>query len=109
MARRKLGVVFRLENARISWKILCRVIVLTFSRFVFTIDEMEYCEKKKKKITLIELILISVTFLKLILAALTISLSFRKIRIFFYISREMNDKIIFSFKFVNISNRINIL
>lgn len=108
MARRKLGVVFRLENARISWKILCRVIVLTFSRFV--IDEMEYCEKKKKKITLIELILIfSVTFLKLILAALTISLSFRKIRIFFYISREMNDKIIFSFKFVNISNRINIL
>lgn len=108
MARRKLGVVFRLENARISWKILCRVIVLTFSRFV--IDEMEYCEKKKKKITLTELILIfSVTFLKLILAALTISLSFRKIRIFFYISREMNDKIIFSFKFVNISNRINIL
>lgn len=108
MARRKLGVVFRLENARISWKILCRVIVLTFSRFV--IDEMEYCEKKKKKITLIELILIlSVTFLKLILAVLTISLSFRKIRIFFYISREMNDKIIFSFKFVNISNRINIL
>lgn len=108
MARRKLGVVFRLENARISWKILCRVIVLTFSKFV--IDEMEYCEKKKKKITLIELILIfSVTFLKLILAALTISLSFRKIRIFFYISREMNDKIIFSFKFVNISNRINIL
>lgn len=83
---------------------------MTFSRFVFTIDEMEYCEKKKKKITLIELILIfSVTFLKLILAALTISLSFRKIRIFFYISREMNDKIIFSFKFVNISNRINIL
>lgn len=80
---------------------------MTFSRFV--IDEMEYCEKKKKKITLIELILISATFLKLILAALTISLSFRKIRIFFYISREMNDKIIFSFKFVNISNRINIL
>lgn len=67
---------------------------------------MEYCEKKKK-ITLVELILILNS--KINLSYFNDQFVFLEKYVYFFISREMNDKSIFSFKFVNISNRINIL
>lgn len=57
---------------------------------------MEYREKNKKT-TLIELILISMTFLKLILTVLTISLFLLEKYVYFFICREMNNKTIFFF------------
>lgn len=61
-------------------------------------NRMEYREEKKKT-TLIELILNlnSIAFLKLILASLTISLFLLEKYVYFFISKEMNNKTIFFF------------
>lgn len=69
-----------------------------FKICIYNRNRMEYREEKKKT-TLIELILNldSMAFLKLILASLTISLFLLEKYVYFFISKEMNNKTIFFF------------
>lgn len=69
-----------------------------FKICIYNRNRMEYREEKKKT-TLIKLILNlnSMAFLKLILASLTISLFLLEKYVYFFISKEMNNKTIFFF------------
>lgn len=69
-----------------------------FKICIYNRNRMEY-RGEKKKTTLIELILNldSMAFLKLILASLTISLFLLEKYVYFFISKEMNNKTIFFF------------